>query len=203
MMLTTRDKEILKYVEKYKSITITQCSKLFFRKNKESYYQARKRLGILYKNKHLKKYRYDYKSETIYYMNKKLSYHDLKVFDIYAELINIGATIKNFTTKYKIPTLEGKKKYREADALLEVEYQGYFYPILLEIDMHHFTSKNKLMDIYNSNHFQEKYKNLGEDIFPTILILRPYIPTTLFTTNLFDYYVMEFDNYNLSKIFDC
>lgn len=202
MILTQRDKKILRYIENHKSITINQCSKIFFSKNKEAYYQARKRLSILYKNKYIKKYRYDYKSETIYYIsNKHLSYHDLKVYDIYADLINLEIKIKSFHAKYKIPTPDSKMKYREADAFIEVEHLGYFYPILLEIDMHHFTTKTKLMDIYTSNYFQEKYKNLGYNIFPTILILRPYLSEQPLASELFDINIMEFNKYDLKTIF--
>jgi hypothetical protein len=199
MILMERDKNILRHIEKYKSITLTQCSKIFYRNHKQAYYQARKRLSILYKNKYLKKYRKDPRSETIYFLNKHLSYHDLKVFDIYADLINMGADILFFKTKYRINNPSG---YREIDALIECKYNGYFYPIILEIDMSHFTTIEKLNDIYNSKHFQDKYKKLAPDIFPTVLIFRPYLPLDPLHSDLFDILVMQFNNYSLESLFE-
>ncbi|NEZ74234.1 hypothetical protein EXM56_02500 [Clostridium botulinum] len=175
MYLTNRDKKILKFIEEYKSITINQCSKIFFSKCKQNYYQARKRLKLLSDNKHLKRYRKDMRSETIYYLDKKLSIHDLKVLDIYAELINKGAEIKYFKREYTIPT---KNKEYRADGLIECTKDGYFYPILIEVDYTHFTSNKKLLDIYNSNYFQDKYEHLDIDIFPTVLIVRPFISSS-------------------------
>lgn len=172
MYLTNRDKEIFKFIEQYGSITINQCSKIFFSKCKQNYYQARKRLKLLSDNKYLKRYRKDMRSEAVYYLDKKLSAHDLKVLDIYAELINQGAEIKYFKREYAIPT---KNKEYRADGLIECIKDGYFYPILVEIDYTHFTSNKKLLDIYSSNYFQKKYKDLDEDIFPTVLIVRPFI----------------------------
>ena len=175
MYLTKRDREILLFIEKYKSITIKQCSKIFFTTNKYSYYQARKRLKLLCDNKLLKRYREDMRSETVYYSEKKLSYHDIKVIDIYAELVSKGCTIKDFKQEYIIPVSDSKD-YR-ADGLIEFEYQGYFYPLLIEIDYTHLTGEKKLMDIYNSGYFQNKYKELDSDIFPTVIIARPICPS--------------------------
>lgn len=200
MRLTDRDKKILRYIEEYKSITIIQCSKIFYCNYKQAYYQARKRLSILYKNKYLKKYRKDPMHETIYFMDKHLNYHDLKVFDIYAELISLKVNIRYLKPKFRITGINDK--YREIDALIECEYKGYFYPIILEIDMTHFTNIEKLDEIYNSGYFQNKYKKLANNIFPTVLLLRPYLPFTPLYSNLYDIKVMCLDNYNLSLIFN-
>ncbi|APF26982.1 replication-relaxation family protein [Clostridium sporogenes] len=176
MYLTNRDKEIFKFIEQYGSITINQCSKIFFSKCKQNYYQARKRLKLLSDNKYLKRYRKDMRSEAVYYLDKKLSAHDLKVLDIYAELLHLGAEIKYFEREYIIPT---KNKEYRADGLVECTKDGYFYPILIEVDYTHFTSNKKLLDIYNSNYFQDKYKDLDTDIFPTVLILRPFLSNNI------------------------
>lgn len=198
MYLTNRDKEILKFIEKYGSITINQCSKIFFTKNKEAYYQSRKRLKILSDNKYLQRYRQDMRSECVYYSEKKLSFHDLRVLDAYANLMSTGADIREFIREYIITC--GSKEYR-VDGLIECVYQGFFYPILIEIDYTHFTSTNKLLDIYNSNFFQNKYKDMDSDIFPNVLIARPIIPnidTSLLPFNVL-YTTLCIDNIN--KIF--
>lgn len=194
MYLTNRDREIIKFVEEYGSITINQCSKIFFRVNKHAYYQARKRLKQLSNEGYLKRYRKDTKSEVIYYLDKKLSIHDLKVLDVYAELTALGAKIKDFKTEYTIPT--GKKEYR-ADALIEFEHDGYFYPLMVEVDYTHFTGEKKLTDVYYSNYFQDKYKDLDNNIFPTILIVRPVLSTG---NMLKVQYNVVYTDFNLSTI---
>lgn len=200
MYLTARDKEIIKFVEEYKSITINQCSKIFFKKCKESYYQARKRLKLLSDNKYLQRYRKDMRSKTIYYLDKKLSFHDLKVLDIYAYLITIGAEIRTFKREYVI-TLD-KKEYR-ADGFVECTKDGYFYPVIIEIDYTHFTSKKKLTDIYNSRHFQDMYKKLDTDVFPTVIIMRPVL-VSMDKELPFNLVCTDFSLSNLSDIFeDC
>ncbi|MBY6758614.1 hypothetical protein HYH82_15080 [Clostridium botulinum] len=176
MYLTNRDRDILKFIEQYGSITINQCSKIFFNKCKQNYYQARKRLRTLYNSKYIKRYRKDMRSEAVYYLDKKLSIHDLKVLDIYAEIINLGAEIKCFKKEY---TIKCKNKEYRADGLIECIRDGYFYPILIEVDYTHFTSNKKLLGIYNSNYFQNKYKDLDTDIFPTVLIVRPFLSNNI------------------------
>lgn len=199
MYLTKRDKNILKFIEEYKSLTIKQCSQLFFNNCKESYYQARKRLKLLADNHYLKRYRKDMRSETVYYMDKKLSCHDLKVIDVYACLKTIGVDIKTFEREYVINC--GGKEYR-ADGFFEfICCDGYFHLLLVEIDDTHFTSLNKLLDIYNSNYFQDKYKNLDDNLFPNVIIIRPFIPTNISLSLPFNvYYHTNISVYNIKQI---
>lgn len=199
MILTQRDKNILRFIEEYKSITINQCSKIFFNNCKQAYYQARKRLRQLYDNKYIKRYRADMKSECIYYLTKKLSIHHLKVLDAYAEFIKIGANIEYFKTEYKVPT---KSKYYRLDALIEVTYEEYFYPLIIEVDYTHFTSQRKLIDIYNSKHFQDKYKELDDNIFPTVLIIRPVISDNSITSDLFNIVYLDFTLDGIEQVFE-
>lgn len=199
MILTERDKNILRWVEEHKSITINQTSKIFFKHCKESYYQARKRLRLLSNNGYLKRYRADMKSECIYYLDKKLSIHDLKVLDVYAEFISYGAEIRYFKKEYIIDS--GSKNYR-LDALIEVLYNDYFYPIIIEVDYTHLTGSKKLQDIYNSNHFQVKYKNLDDNIFPYVVIIRPVVTADHEQVNNIDILHTDFSLKNLSQVFN-
>ncbi|MDP4143103.1 MAG: hypothetical protein Q8936_01290 [Bacillota bacterium] len=198
MILTKRDISILKFVEQYGSISINQCSKIFFSENKYAYYQARRRLKLLQNWKHLNRYRRDMRSETIYYIDKKLSYHSLKVLDVLAELISLGAKIKNFMQEYTIHT--ENKDYR-VDALAEFIFKDYWYTMIIEVDMSNFTSSKKLFAINNSQHFQEKYKNTGEDIFPSVLIIRQVIPINPYHTELFDIHYSDFTLSTLRQVF--
>lgn len=194
MLLMPRDKQILKFIEDYGSITIKQCAKIFFTNNNMAYDQARKRLAILFKNKFLKRYRQDMRSETIYYSDNKLSFHDLKVLDIYAYIISVGADVTYFKQEYTIPC--GDKDYR-ADGLIQCIYEDFFYPILIECDYTHYTSEKKLMDIYKSGYFQDKYRDKDENMFPFVIIMRPVIPSI--DTSLLPYNVL-YTNYELLDI---
>lgn len=196
MYLTDRDKEILRWIEEHKSITINQCSKIFYTNNKEGYQQARKRLRKLNQCNYIKRFRKDMRSETVYYLDKKLSFHDLKVFDILAELIYLGAEIKNFEKEYVIPA--GEKNYR-SDALIEFIYNKYYYIFLVEIDHTHFTSFKKLIEIYKSNFFQEKYKEFGQNIFPEVLILREYETKNKMYTEYFNIHLLTYEIINKIK----
>lgn len=197
MIITNRDKKTLQFIEKYGSITINQCSKIFFKNCKENYYQARKRLKKLSDNKYLNRYRKDMRSETVYYLEKKLSIHDLKVLDVYAYLIYSGVKIKSFNQEYVIPA--GDKNYR-ADALIEFIYGDYFYTLLIEVDYTHYTSQKKLFDIYNSSYFQNKYKNLGEDIFPKVVIIRPAVTKENDMLKQIDILYLDFDLKNIGQV---
>lgn len=202
MIVTKRDKEILKFIEEYGSITINQCKNIFFTNNKYDYYQARMRLKLLADNNLIKRYRHDMRSETIYYFDKKLSIHDLKILDFYSRLVVLGAKIKTFERRYMIPTPNAKMNYREADALFEVVYKGYWHSILLEVDYTHFTWERKVLDIYESNFFQAKYKELDDNIFPKIVIVRQFMPKEKIKSKLFDVEYLNFELDNLYKILE-
>lgn len=199
MILTKRDREILRFVEEYGSITIDQCRKIFFKGNKYDYYQSRMRLKLLSDNNILKRYRADMRSEVVYYLEKRLSIHDLKVLDVYAELIQLDADIQYFKREYIIDAF--KKQYR-ADALVEFVYNGYWYPLIIEIDYTHYTSEKKILDIYNSNYFQKKYKELDENIFPKILLVRPIIPKEKIKSDLFEVLYIDFELNGFEKVLE-
>lgn len=173
-MISKKDKEILRFIETHKSITISICSKTVFQGNKWSRDQARKQLRQLYKEGLIQRFQGNKTSEVVYYTMERLGIHDLKLLDLYAELIHLGATITSFKKEYRVYTDQAKKKYRDIDAVIELNFtddKGIFQSVILvEIDYSHYTSMNKLKDIYKSNHFQEVY---GDDFFPLIVIVRP------------------------------
>lgn len=144
-MITKRDKEIIKFVEKYNSITINQCAKVFFPRNKEAYDQARKRLRAIHSEGLLKRYRKDPKSQTVYYLDKRLRTHDLKLLDAVAEfytfpILKVKREIQveiNSDTKYVI------------DALIGIGKENMGKPIILEIDYTHYTSNEKIRNLIN------------------------------------------------------
>ncbi|OBR90695.1 hypothetical protein CLRAG_33430 [Clostridium ragsdalei P11] len=197
-MLSKHKREILNFIQEEGSITIHQCAKIIYHGRKYGYDMARKTLRSLYQDKAIARYRYNMTAETIYYINQRLGIHALKLLDVYAEFINLGCTIETFKKKYRIYT--NGKKYREIDALLELNYQEYFIPIILEIDYSHMTSIEKLKEIYNCRYFQELYKQqIGESIYPLTIIVRPVVENRLLNDNDFSILYSDFDLPNLAK----
>lgn len=189
MILTSRDKEILKFIECHHSVTIDQTAKIFYKDKKEAYQMARKRLKDLQNNNYIKRYRENQRCECIYYINKKLSPHNLKLMDVYAELVNAGAKIELFKKEFNIST--DKNNYR-IDALLEFEYDDYFYTFFVEVDYTHFSSIKRFEEIFKTGYMQHRYNKYGENIFPHVLIIRPILPTVQVKSSYFDVTYMNF-----------
>lgn len=150
-MITKRDKEIVKFVERYGGITPKICSKAFFRNNKEAYDQARKRLRVIYGEGLLKRYRKDIKSEAIYYIDKKLKVHDLKLIDVIGELYEFRV---HLYTKEKLFTISENRYIIDGAIVLETEAD--YKRILIEIDYTHYTSINKIKDVIS--YLENKHK---------------------------------------------
>lgn len=192
-MITQRDKEIFKFIEKYGGISINQAAKMFF-PPKKGYDNARMRLkkhhsdGFLsrYLNAGTKEYIYCYKE------HKELSMHDVYILNFYAELISYKVKINKFEKE----KLWCDGKYR-SDGFFEFEYNGSLYLICLEIDLTHKTSlKNKYVKLYESRELQEMYKEYGDDIFPKV-VLASFNEGELYEEYPFDvvYMDLKFDKF--------
>lgn len=199
-MLSKKDKQILNYIYEHNSITIKQCSKVIFTGNRCAYDQSRKQLRRLYKEKAIARYRASMTDEVVYYISTRLGVHELQLLNVYAELIGKGAKVETFHKKYRIYT--NNKKYREIDALIELTYNDYFIPLIVEIDYSHNTSIDKLEEIYQSNHFQNKYREIDDNIFPLIVICRPVVEKSLSNDNELQILYTDFDLKNLDEVLD-
>lgn len=153
-MITKRDKQIIKFAEEHGSININQCSKMFFRNNKEGYDQARKRLRIIYNGGFLKRYRKDIQSEVIYFIDRPLKIHDLKLMDIFAGLSKYEIIM--FQKEYEIH-IDKDTNYR-VDAAAIIKVNGVFIPIYIEIDYTHFTNIKKIKHLIYDYELTNKTK---------------------------------------------
>lgn len=179
-MLSRKDKEILRFIEIHKSITISICAKCIFTGNKFAKDQARKQLRQLYKEGIIQRYQGNRTSEVVYYTMERIGIHDLQLLNVLAEFISLGATIDSFQKEYRVHITKDKKKYRDIDGVFEISFNDFKTVCICEIDYSHYTSMNKLQDIYKSNHFQEIY---GEDVFPLIILVRPVAENKLVVEN--------------------
>ena len=139
-MITARDKEILKFIEDYKSLTIKQAQYLFF---KGSYEGARRRLSELEKFGLLKSSSSKGRSEKVYYMEKMLSDHDLYKIDYVANLKRNGFEIIEFNHK---PSYFSNQL--RPDGLVICKKDKYRYITFLEVDYTHYTNNVKLNALY-------------------------------------------------------
>jgi DNA-binding Lrp family transcriptional regulator len=160
-MLTSRDKRIIRFMEdKDLGLTINQAALMFFPKN-FAYDYARQRLRKLWEMGVLKRYKSNYSEEFIYYLNKKPSYHDNAVLNVYANFVKRGYKITEF--KREMELMEGK--YR-ADGIIKAENENEIRTVLIEVDRYSPTNINKYDEVYESRELQRRY-----GVFPLVLIL--------------------------------
>lgn len=132
-MMTQRDKEIVRFVEDFDFITITQCYNMWFSSQKYGYDLARKRLGKIEKEGYLKSYKDTsmYGSEKIFFIDNKyagVSRHTILAQNVYSEFIRLGATV--FFYKREQRWLDGK--YR-SDAYICFRLSEKIHSICVEI----------------------------------------------------------------------
>lgn len=154
-MLTDRDLEILEWIDKYKAITVEQARYIFF---KGSYEAARRRLAILEKDKIIKSYISRTTKQKVYYIDKKISDHDLYILDYIKELKKLNCEILDI--KLKPLYLNG---LMIPDAFVRFKFSKYTFNTLLEVDFTHATEELKLNTMYEKlakecNHYPE-FKN--------------------------------------------
>lgn len=163
-MLTKRDREILTFIEDYKSITLSQAQYIFFNGNYEC---ARRRLKQLENMNFIKSLPNALLNSKTYFNAKLLKDHDLLTIEFIAAIKKIGANIIEFKTQ---PTYLDKKI--RPDAKIVFEYNDNVYFILLEVDLHHYTSNSKMKryeELYKTGELQEECCGT----FPIIVISRP------------------------------
>lgn len=139
-MLTDRDLEILEWIDKYKAISVEQARYIFF---KGSYEAARRRLSILEKDKIIKSYISRTTKQKVYYIDKKISDHDLYILDYLKELKKLNCEIVDI--KLKPQYLD---RLIVPDAFVKFKYSKYTFNTLLEVDFAHPTEELKLNTLY-------------------------------------------------------
>ncbi|MDM0743554.1 hypothetical protein QTI25_14265 [Clostridium perfringens] len=151
-MITVRDKEILKFIEDYRSVTIKQAQHLFF---KGSYEGARRRLSELRKFGLLKSTVSKGRSEKVYFVEKVLSDHDLYKIDYIVNLKKNKFEILEFNTK---PSYFNNQL--KPDAFVICKKNGYRYLTFLEVDYTHYTSNTKMNTFYEKL-AREEFRDTG------------------------------------------
>lgn len=163
-MLTERDRDILTWIEEYKSITVSQAQYLFF---KNSYEGARRRLKQLEDMNFIKSYPNTLLKSKVYFNEKMLSEHNLFIIEFLKTIKKLDGEILEFKTQ---PSYMDKKI--RPDAFVIFRYKNDVYFILLEVDLNHYTSNSK-MQRYEELYKTGELQNMCFGTFPFIIISRP------------------------------
>lgn len=191
-----RDREILKFIETYGSITINQTAKIFYKGHKFAYDEARRRLKKIAEVSKLKKITNKVTREFIYYMDKPVSPHNLFVLDFYSELINQGCEDIKFEKSKKWSIKEPI-----CDGYFEFSFNDITYFMILEVDLTHNCNLKKYEFLYDTGELQEIYSQEygNKDIFPTVVVMKQYIPTSPYYSNKFNVVYIDYKLTNFAK----
>lgn len=191
MTLTERDNNLLIWIEKYKAITINQAKSIFFNGIYES---ARRRLFILEKEGYINSYYRNYNNEKVYYNDRRLSDHDLFVFDFIKYLKEKGCRLRKIKTQPRYLN-DGLRP----DAFIEFQYDNEVYFVLLEIDYTHYTSNMK-MQMYEMLYKREELKKDCYGTFPIVIIARPNLNCIKYNSKNFDIIYTDYQFSNLDRL---
>ena len=174
------DKQILKFIEDFKSITVKQAEIMFYKNNNN----ARRRLKELEEQGILKSYKYN-KSALAYTFKefKEISEHDTIRNDFVSQLVAQGSTINSF--KVCPRPLNG---IIIPDLYIEYTYQNSIYKSYVEVDLTHFTGDSKIT-LYNKLKEKEDFNLfILRDSTPKFRILPKFqtrvLPLKKFTINI-------------------
>lgn len=178
--LTSRDRNIYNFIEAYESITIDQCSKIFMTDKKRRYEIACRRLNRLLELDYIKVGTIKYSHQNVYYIDKKLSYHDLMVIQYCAEIMALGATEIR---------LERNKNWNSdfiSDGFVYFKINGKSYISIIEVCLsNRKVHLDKYDDLYTSNVIQDAY-----GVEPSLVIISEFhekYPTDYIPVHVFDF----------------
>lgn len=170
------DKQILKFIEDFKSITVKQAELMFYKNNNN----ARRRLKELEQQGILKSYKYNKTSLAYTFKEfKEISEHDTIRNDFVAQLVAQGSTINSF--KLTPRCLNGMII---PDLYIEYTYKDNIYKSYVEVDLTHFTNDSKIT-LYNKLYGKEDFNLfILRDTVPQFRIL-PKFDTKVLPLNKF------------------
>lgn len=167
-MLNARDAKIIRHIESYGFITISQCYKMFFNNRNYGYDLARKRLAKLQEQGYMFSH-IDYLEkcpEKIFYIDETYSTpkrHTIVIMNAFAEMIRLGAEPLFFKREQK--WLNGK---RRSDGYLLFKINSYIFQLFIEVESAT-TNKKTSREIIVED-FNKKYTDIFSSGEPNELI---------------------------------
>ncbi|PWX20919.1 hypothetical protein [Clostridium perfringens] len=197
-MLRERDYNILRFIEKYKAISLKNACRIFFTgeyKSEEYRYRvAARRLQKLENKGILQSYRNSYTDEKIYYTNKKLSPHSVFIQDFWRKLLELDFNVLEFNTNVSL--MNGQLK---PDAFVLAKYDDILVNYFLEVDLNHYTDKSKLIR-YEMFYKSDELTELCGTRKPCLIITRPtHSKDIRLTSKLFDTVYTDLKYTNLER----
>ncbi|HII4400231.1 TPA: hypothetical protein ACY4RQ_001902 [Clostridium perfringens] len=197
-MLRERDYNILRFIEKYKAISLKNACRIFFTgeyKSEEYRYRVAARRLLTLENKGiLQSYRNSYTDEKIYYTNKKISPHSVFIQDFWRVLLEMGFEVLEFNTNVSL--MNGQLK---PDAFVLAKYDDILVNYFLEVDLSHYTDKSKLIR-YEMFYKSDELTELCGTRKPCLIITRPtHSKDIRLSSKLFDTVYTDLKYTNLER----
>ena len=136
-MLTTRDLEVVRYLEDGFILTADIAGRLVYSDGNKpgSYIQiAQRRLRALHQEKQVKRIRNSLTNSFIYYLDKTPTQvnHRLKIADFVSRLVERGATIEDVQLEF---TDLQNEYHIKPDAFITATYNGIRFQAFIEVDL--------------------------------------------------------------------
>lgn len=197
-MLRERDYNILRFIEKYKAISLKNACRIFFDgeyKSEEYRYRVAARRLLTLENKGiLQSYRNSYTDEKIYYTNKKISPHSVFIQDFWRKLLELDFNVLEFNTNVSL--MNGQLK---PDAFVLAKYDDILVNYFLEVDLNHYTDKSKLIR-YEMFYKSDELTELCGTRKPCLIITRPtHSKDIRLSSKLFDTVYTDLKYTNLER----
>lgn len=200
MRMTQQTREILNFIDTYDYITANICARIILKGQKQAYTSSCRKLRTMEQHDLIKKYIHPLTKEFIYQIKKKqVNDHHRYAIEFYSRIYEIADEVIYFTDKEKDVTWPLAK--RRNDFHIIYIYNGNTYAMLGEVDLSHFTSKEKLVEIYEKGEVQEWYKEHYDvdNYFPSIAVLS-LLGNTKYEDVPFDYLCVDFEFNQLESL---
>ena len=158
-MIMPTEQKVLDFLDTFNCATTSQLTKLFY-DTKYPYNKSRRRLKILYDNKHIERERNSVSMEYVYYLRKNNQFrHSLILTEFYIKLHEI-AEIDKFEVEQPYGNIR-------PDGMCICGYKIFTHYFFIEVHI----SNNKFnQDKYISYYGSREWKQYF-DVFPKIIII--------------------------------
>lgn len=196
---TKKTREIIDYISKYDFITSKQCGQIFYSDNKFPIIQAQVKLRNIYESGIIKRFENGSSKELIYCTHnfRELNPHRLYLMNLYAYISS-----KYEVVRFDIEPSWGISRRRSDGHIIIKKRDGAMIGILVEVDLFHQTSQQKLDELFSSNEVQHLYVNEYnvEGYYPSVLIVNATGNTSLKSKEEYDIVCTDFDFKGLEDI---
>lgn len=195
IVLSERDRNILRHIEEYKFATIKQISDMFFSEQKYGYDIARKRLNAMVQHNQLLVDRNYDNNQNVYSLEKlkKVTKSNLLLMDFYSKLIHEGIEIICFEKEYT-GLMGGKIR---PDAFVAIKIDNWILYLCVEVQTRHEgVDLEKYERFYTTNEFQDKF-----NVFPVIVVIDDIVHKKPLQSNRFKVVQLDFNLVGFTSIF--